>query len=75
MILAGVLAFAWGLWLGMPGRYTQDLQEIDDVMAQGGRRRRSHKKRFTPYAWMQRQLPVRTARKTRGFSVRGPEDL
>ncbi len=79
--IGGVLiALGVGVWLGMPGRYTQSLDDIDQVMDSGGARRRKVKRRFTPLAWLQRSISARSARNIRsgrrasGFSLESPED-
>ncbi|MCH7532548.1 MAG: hypothetical protein IIB36_12440 [Gemmatimonadetes bacterium] len=74
-ILGAVLALALGVWLGLPGRYTQRIEDIEDVMERGGgRRRRSVKRSISPVAWLQRQPRVRSTSRGRGFNVEGPED-
>lgn len=76
-----LLALALGIWLGIPGRYTQSIDEIEQVMASGGARRRKVKRRFTPLAWLQRNPSARVARdrKSEGnrpgsFRLEPPED-
>jgi len=74
-ILGAVLALALGVWLGLPGRYTQPIEEMEEVMDRGGVVRRKRVKRsISPVAWLQRQPKVRTRRKGRGFHLEGPED-
>lgn len=71
-----------GIWLGMPGRYTQSVDDIEQIMESGGRRRRKTKRVFTPLAWMQRKIsstssPSRDRRKGRGrsgFKLESPEE-
>ena len=53
-ILGAVAALALGVWMGMPGRYEQSIEEIEEVMERGGGRRRKVKRHFTPLAWLQR---------------------
>ncbi|MDT8367606.1 MAG: hypothetical protein RQ745_00240 [Longimicrobiales bacterium] len=73
-ILTGLAAFGLGIWLGLPGRYDGDLDEIDRVMEEGGRRKKV-KRHFTPMAWMKRHVSVNTpSRLGRRFSVRSPDD-
>ncbi len=76
-----LLALALGLWLGMPGRYTQSIDDIGKVMASGGARRRKVRRSFTPLAWLQRNLSARGARhrdsergRSGGFRLESPED-
>lgn len=80
-VVGGVLALGFGIWLGLPGRYQQTPEEIEKLMAEGGRRRRKTKRVFTPLAWLQRKVNVRTergARRTgrgrRGFNLESPDD-
>ncbi len=76
-----LLALALGIWMGMPGRYTQSIDDIEQVMASGGARRRKVKRRFTPLAWLQRNLSARGPRdvqsergRSGGFRLESPED-
>ena len=76
-----LFALALGIWLGMPGRYTQSIDDIEQVMASGGARRRKVKRRFTPLAWLQRNPSARGARhrksegrRSGGFRLESPED-
>ncbi len=69
------VALGLGIWLGLPGRYDRDVDEIDRVMEEGGARRRKVKKQFTPMAWMKRNASVNTpSRAGRRFEIRDPED-
>ena len=66
-----------GIWLGLPGRYEPDFDEINEVMDRGGGRRRRVKKYFTPFAWMQRNIKTGTgAGRGRGgrFKLESPDD-
>ncbi len=80
MVLGGVVALGFGVWVGMPGRYTQTPDDIDSIMLSGVGRRRKTKPRFTPLAWMQRSISVRGSRGFRkgrrgsGFRVERPDD-
>lgn len=71
-------ALIWGVWLGLPGRYTQTPDDIEDVMARGGGRQRKVKRRFTPLAWMQRNLSARREggpqRGRGGFKLKSPDE-
>ena len=74
-ILGAVLALTLGVWLGLPGRYSQRIEDIEDVMERGGSLRpRRAKRSLSPVAWLQRQPRVRSTRRGRGFNVEGPED-
>jgi len=76
-IIGAIVALALGIWLGLPGRYSRDLDEIDEIMDQGGRRRRKVKRRFTAVAWMYRKLGSSSGRghqRRRGFNLESPED-
>ena len=80
-IAGALLALALGVWLGMPGRYTQSVDDIEQVMASGGGRRRKVKRRFTPLAWLQRNPSASRARgrksergRSGGFRLESPED-
>jgi hypothetical protein len=71
-----VLALLAGIWMGLPGRYTQTPEDIDAIMESGGSRRRKVRRVFTPLAWMQRKVSARTERRPRrrGFTLESPED-
>ncbi len=75
-----LLALGVGVWLGRPGRYTQTVDDIAQIMASGGARRRKVKRRFTPLAWMQRNISARSSRNMRsgrsgsGFRLESPKD-
>lgn len=83
LAVTGVLGLGIGIWLGMPGRYAQTQDEIDQRMALGGAARRPLKKRsVNPLAWMHRKANSRAAsrdrragRNTRSkFSLEAPDD-
>jgi len=74
-VIGGLAAVGLGIWLGLPGRYDRDLDQIDRVMEEGGGRRKRVKKQFTPMAWVKRNVSVNTpSRAGRRFQVRDPED-
>jgi hypothetical protein len=75
-ILGALGALGLGIWLGLPGRYEQTPEEIEEIMKAGGGQRRRAKRHFTPLAWLQRKASPRTsARRSEGrFQVRRPED-
>ena len=68
-IFGAVLALAIGLYMGSPGRYRPDEEEIDEALGEGGYTRRV-KTQFTPLGWL-RQTQERSShfrRRTRGSS-------
>ena len=78
-ILGGLLALALGVWFGLPGSYSQTAEEIEESMARGPGRRKKVKRHFTPMAWLQRNVKVRTSRgegsrRARGFRVESPDE-
>ncbi|MDH3271395.1 MAG: hypothetical protein OEN56_08695 [Gemmatimonadota bacterium] len=83
LILIGVLGLGIGIWLGMPGRYSQSADDIEKIMESGKARRRRTRRVFTPLAWMQRKVsstsnPSRDRRKGRGgrsgFNLKSPDE-
>ena len=50
-IIGAVAALFLGFWLGLPGRYTQDQDDIERAMDRGGARRNTVKRRFTLINW------------------------
>ena len=77
-ILGAIGALLLGIWLGMPGRYKQSAEDIEQIMETGHGRRRKRKKRFTPLAWIQRKVSAHGSRTgqqgRRGFRIESPED-
>jgi len=73
-VIVGIAAVLVGGWFGLPGRYAQTPDEIEEVMANGTGRRKQRKKRLSPFAWLQREKSVSTNRGSRGFGVRSPDD-
>ena len=72
-IVLALLCLGLGIWLGMPARFTQTVEDIDEVMERGGARRRQVRKAFTPLAWMQRHASAKGSSRRRtkdGFSRR-----
>jgi hypothetical protein len=84
LVVTALVGLAVGVWLGMPGRYTQTPDEIEKIMESGGTRRRKTRRVFTPLAWMQRRAsaksgPSRDRRRARGrrrsgFSLESPDE-
>ncbi|MGD8320145.1 MAG: hypothetical protein PVJ02_06815 [Gemmatimonadota bacterium] len=76
-ILVALAALGLGIWLGLPGRYDQTLEDIEQNMERGARHHRKVKRHFTPLAWIQRQVSARSRRghtRRRGFHLESPED-
>ncbi|MSR20794.1 MAG: hypothetical protein EXR91_07420 [Gemmatimonadetes bacterium] len=69
-----LVALVWGVWMGLPARYTQSVEEIDKVMEAGGGRRRTVKRVFTPMSWVTRNAEARAPRPGRGFRLQSPKD-
>ena len=72
-----LLALAWGIWLGLPGRYSQTADDIENAMERGGGHRRKVKRHFTPLAWAQRNISARgSSQRSRrsGFKLESPKD-
>ena len=71
-----LIAPAIGVYLGLPGRYTQTPDDIDQLMERGGGRRRKVKRVFTPLAWIQRRASARTSQRPerKGFRLESPDD-
>jgi len=78
MVAGALIAFGYGIWLGLPGRYSQSVDDIEQKMAAGGARRRKTKRVFTPIAWLQRRAGARDSidhrRKGPGFKMKAPDD-
>ena len=76
-VIGGLIAFAAGIWFGMPGRYVQTAADIEQRMSSPSGRRRKVKRHFTPFAWLQRQISAKSTRtdsRRRGFRMETPED-
>lgn len=76
-ILGALAAVGLGIWLGLPGRYEQSLDDIERNMVIGSERHRKVKRHFTPLAWLQRKLsPRSSAERTRrrGFQLEHPDE-
>lgn len=74
-IVGALAALGLGIWLGMPGRYQPDMEEIERTLTEGTGRTRKVKRHFTPVAWIQRQISARGKPSSRrGFKLERPED-
>jgi hypothetical protein len=71
-----LIALAIGVYLGLPGRYTQTPDDIEQMMESGGGRRRKVKRVFTPLAWLQRKASARTSQRLerKSFRLESPDD-
>lgn len=77
MILGGIAAVGIGFWLGLPGRFEQSPDEIEQLMARGGSRRRKVKRVFTPLDWWrkdERASDRRRAESRRHFRTAVPDE-
>ena len=71
-ILIGIAALGLGIWLGLPGRYEQTVDELDESLGSAQRRTKHKKRAVNPLAWVQRktrQSELRT-RGQRGREIR-----
>lgn len=73
-VVGALLAMVWGVWLGLPGRYTQSVEEIGKAMEAGGGPSRTVRRSFTPLAWLMRNATVTSPRRNRRFKVESPKD-
>jgi hypothetical protein len=64
-ILGAVAALALGVWLGLPGRYESDPEEIDRVLGEEGTGRARATRHFLVVDWFFRGLK-RSRKKPRG---------
>ncbi len=69
-----LVALVWGVWMGLPGRYTQKVEEIEKVMEAGGGRRRTVKRVFTPMSWVTRNADSNSRGGARRFRLQSPKD-
>ena len=85
-IAGAIIAFGWGIWLGLPGRYTQTAEDLERNMETGTdvpTRKRLSKRSVNPLAWLQRSTKSRpsSSRKSRssrsskgGFKLESPDE-
>jgi hypothetical protein len=82
LVITGLVGLAIGIWLGIPGRYTQTQDDIEKAMESGGTRRKLEKREVNPLAWMHRKASARdtpsrgrrTARGRSAFKLETPDD-
>jgi hypothetical protein len=74
-ILVAVAAVGLGIWLGLPGRYEQTLEELEHNM-ESGRDTQRAQRHFTPLAWLQRKATTSGVlrRPRQAFRMESPED-
>ncbi|MBW3533864.1 MAG: hypothetical protein KY453_01390 [Gemmatimonadetes bacterium] len=74
-ILGGVLALALGVWLGLPGRYEQDEEELERLLQRPGGVHRRAKRHFTPLDWYRNETKGSDRRRaeTRRFKTAAPK--
>lgn len=75
-ILVALAAVGLGIWLGLPGKYDQSLDDLERQMEQGARGSQKVQRHFTPLAWLQRKAVARgVLRKSRpAFRMESPDD-
>lgn len=54
-VVLGVLALALGIWLGLPGRYEQTHQELDEAMRRPGGRPNKARRHFMVLDWLRNE--------------------
>jgi hypothetical protein len=73
-ILGAVAALLLGIWLGLPGRYTQSREDIERAMDRGGARRNLTKRHFTPLDWFRKEeRGSQKRRQRRHFRTAAPD--
>jgi hypothetical protein len=73
-ILGGLIALALGVWLGLPGRYQQSVEDIEELMDRPGGRTRKVKRHFTPMAWFHRKAPPPVRKTSPRFKLVAPDE-
>jgi len=75
-ILGGLAALGLGVYLGWPGQYRSDPDELDRALGPGGRSRKV-KTAFTPLSWLrgmqERPSHVRRRASSGRFSLTAPD--
>lgn len=77
-IILGIAAVALGIWLGLPGRYTQTPEDIEEDMKWRRNTGTYKVKRvFTPMAWLSRSPNVGggRGRERKRFHMEPPGDV
>ena len=71
-----MIALGVGIWLGLPGRYEQSIDELEKSLDAKQRRRRRKKRSISPLAWVQRSGKSADARRGGlSFKIEDPDDL
>lgn len=65
-ILGALVALAFGIWLGSPGEYRRNLDEIDEAMEREGPRRTARRHFTFLNAFISRKAPPSARRRHRG---------
>jgi len=60
--------------MGLPGRYSQSVEDLEKAIDAGGGKRRTTKKVFTPLAWLTRNATASSSRRSRRFKLESPKD-
>ncbi len=64
-ILSLVAALLFGIWLGLPGRYDQSIDEVDERLGQEGTHGKA-KRHFTILGFLQKKAERGSRRRRRG---------
>lgn len=75
-IIIGLAALGLGIWLGLPGRYTQTPEDIEHEMKWHKAGTYRVKRVFTPLAWIQRKPQARGdhTRHRSSFRMESPDE-